>query len=61
MQLEKDILIQYHQNIYNTYARLLAKNELLEEECLAKIEELEKEIANLNGTATVEGNEVLEG
>lgn len=40
------------------------KNEIykaLYEKTKARNEELEKEIANLNGTATVEGNEVLEG
>ena len=39
------------------------KNEIykaLYEKTKARNEELEKEIANLNGTATVEGNEVLE-
>ena len=40
------------------------KNEIykaLYEKTKARNEELEKEIANLNGSATVEGNEVLEG
>ena len=40
------------------------KNEIykaLYEKTKARNEELEKEIANLNGTTTVEGNEVLEG
>ena len=40
------------------------KNEIykaLYEKTKARNEELEKEIANLNGTATIEGNEVLEG
>lgn len=40
------------------------KNEIykaLYEKTKARNEELEKEIANLNGTATVKGNEVLEG